>query len=202
MTDNYKKEKYVYDFSDEWNRNHNKTKIIEQYKKYLGENIAELGSNSGYHCFIMGEFNKTKNIIGFDINYEAIKFGDTVIRKKFSKNIEKKVSFKQSNLNNIISDDEIFDTIISFHTLEHIYPNELNKVVLEKYRILKKNGYLIISLPYKKAFPDPKHVNFFDVPSLKNLFTSNRFDCIECYIDNRMSDNPNQLCITGLFRKT
>lgn len=195
------KESYTYDFSDTWNRNHNKTKIINQYKDLLGDRVADLGSNSGYQCFITAEFNEIKEVVGIDINKEAINFGNTVIRKKFPKIVRNKVNFRVCDLNNIMSKDEYFDSIITFHTLEHIFPDDLDKVIDEKYRILKKGGYVIASMPYNDAFPDKKHVNFFDEDSLTKVFEAHGFETVECYQDNRMSDNPNQLCLTAIFRK-
>lgn len=195
------KENYIFDFSDEWNRNHNKVKIINEYNNFLGKKCAELGSNSGYHCYIIAEFDNIDNVIGFDINKKALEFGDIENRKKFSTNISNKVKFKYSSLNNIDIEDNYFDSVISFHTLEHIYPEDLNIVIKEMYRILKIGGYAIISLPYEKAFPDKKHVNFFNEEKLRNVFNNNGFYTLECYQDTRMSTNPNQLCLTAVFKK-
>lgn len=196
-----KKENYTYNFSDEWNRKHNKYKIIKQYKKYLTGKVGELGSNSGYQCFLAAEFNNVKSVIGVDLNKEAVKFGNTKIRNKFPKKVSNKVKLMAGNLQKLPIEDSYFDAIISFHTLEHIYPKDLKSVLEEKYRVLKDGGYFIVSLPYKKAYPCDKHVNFFDEDSLDSVLTNAGFKKIELYIDDRAGKNEIKLCLTGVYKK-
>jgi predicted SAM-dependent methyltransferase len=55
-------------------------------------------------------------------------------------------------------EDESFDVVYSSNTLEHI--ENINVVMAEVYRILKKNGHFLISVPYCgyiKAFQDTTH---------------------------------------------
>lgn len=201
------KENYILVKDDLWYRTHITTQIINQYKTLLGKKCANLGSNSGYLCFLIAEFNEIEEVIGFDINNNALSYGETIIRKFFSEEIGNKVKFKFSNLSNIDSKNDYFDSIIDFHTLEHIYPKDLNEVVCEKYRILKNGGYVILSIPYEYAFHDPneyppQHVSFFNEKKIIELFESNGFKTIECYKDYRVSKtNPLQLCLTAIFRK-
>jgi len=59
-------------------------------------------------------------------------------------------------------EDETFDVVYSSNTLEHIQNIEI--VMSEVYRVLKKNGHFLIRVPYfasPKAFQDPTHVRFF-----------------------------------------
>ena len=100
-----------------------------------------------------------------------------------------------------VIEDNQFDTIISFHTLEHIYPKDLSDVISEKYRVLKDGGNFIISLPYKDAYPCPKHVNTFDEEKLDNLLKSFKFKKVDLYIDKVEVDNPITYCLTGIYTK-
>lgn len=195
------KENYVFDFDDKWNRGHNKGKILNDYKKLLKGKVAEMGCNSGYHCFIIAENNNVSEVVGFDINKKSISFADEINRKKFSDNVSEKVRFVATNLTEVESKSSYFDVIISFHTLEHIYPEDLSQVLKEKYRVLRKGGILLVSLPYKKAFDCEQHVNYFDLKKLESAVTQLNFIKKELYIDDRMSKNPAHLCITGIFQK-
>jgi SAM-dependent methyltransferase len=59
-------------------------------------------------------------------------------------------------------ENESFDVVYSSNTLEHI--NNIEKVMYEVWRILKKDGHFLIQVPYfasAKAFQDPTHVRFF-----------------------------------------
>lgn len=196
-----KKEDYVYVFNDNWNRQHNKYKIITKYNKEIGENVIELGSNSGYHCYLTAEFDHVKKVVGVDLNKAAITQGDTKFRSRFPDNVSNKVSFLCENLTKISIEDESFNTIISFHTLEHIYPEDLPDVLSEKFRILKKGGNLVISLPYKEAYKCPHHVNFFDEDYLTVVLTDAGFTKEELFIDKVVDGEPNTYCLTGLFKK-
>jgi predicted SAM-dependent methyltransferase len=88
---------------------------------------------------------------------------------------------------------------MSFHTLEHIYPDDATKFVKESLRVLKPGGHVIISIPYERAYPDPAHVAFYNVESLTKLFEDNGFDTIECMKDNRWPEQKDLL--TGVFNK-
>jgi SAM-dependent methyltransferase len=135
-----------------------------------------------------------------------LNYGNVNIRKNFPENVGNKVKFKFSNLKNINCDDNYFDSIIDFHTLEHIYPEDLNQVICEKYRILKHGGHIILSIPYEKAFHSPteivpQHVNFFNETKLKKSFELNKFETIECYKDDRIGNSPESWCLTAIFKK-
>lgn len=206
MLEYLNKENYVMRFDDSWYRNHLNSTIINQYNDLLGKKCAVLGSNSGYQCFLIGEFKNIDEVIGFDINQEALDYGNIIIRKDFPEDVGNKIKFKFSNLKNIDIEENYFDSIIDFHTLEHIYPEDLNQVINEKYRILKHGGHVIISIPYEKAFHSPtevpvQHVNFFNENKLKNSFELNKFKTIECYKDNRIGDSSESSCLTAIFKK-
>ena len=193
------KETTVFDFSDEWNRTHNKSKLVEQYKTFLDGKVGEFGCNTGYHCFLMAEFDNIDSIVAIDVNAEAIDFGNTHNRKKFSIDIGKKVTFMESDLRNINLEDEIFDAIVSFHTIEHIYKTHINAVIQEKYRLLKKGGYALVSLPYLNHFHDPNHVCLYTEHDLEQLFVKNNFRTVECYLDRSLGNGKH--CIHALFQK-
>lgn len=58
--------------------------------------------------------------------------------------------------------DESFDVIYSSNILEHIW--NIEWVMMEVYRVLKKNGHFLIRVPYFRspgAFQDPTHVRYF-----------------------------------------
>jgi ubiquinone/menaquinone biosynthesis C-methylase UbiE len=196
------KEKYIRNFDDNWHRTHITYTITKQYCELLGNKCANLGSNSGYICFLIGEFNDVNEVVGFDINQKALNFGNVDIRKRFSENIANKVKFKYSNLTNINCEDNYFDSIVTYHTLEHIFQKDLNRVVSEMCRILKQNGYVIISIPYEHAFnSEGYHVTFFNEKKLKELYELNGFETIECYKDIRFENIPKRWCLTAVFKK-
>ena len=56
-----------------------------------------------------------------------------------------------------------FDTIYLRHVIEHFNIDEINKIMNECYRILKKDGQLFINVPHVfsiAAFTDPTHKQY------------------------------------------
>ena len=73
-------------------------------------------------------------------------------------------------------DNELFDVIISFETIEHFDANQRDNYLKELYRILKKDGILIISTPNRKiTSPNLKkplnkfHIIEYSVNEIKKL---------------------------------
>jgi predicted SAM-dependent methyltransferase len=92
-----------------------------------------------------------------------------------------------------------YDTIISFHVLEHIWPDDVPIFAKNVYDNLREGGCFIISIPYKDAYADPTHVAIYDEISLEQIFKSVGFNTIECLRDDRWPHEKNLL--TALFKK-
>ena len=77
-------------------------------------------------------------------------------------------------------ESESIDFIYSDNVFEHI--DNLLDLIKECNRVLKKDGTLIIRVPYfksKHAFVDPTHINFFTIQSMdyyvKNTYFNNEY---------------------------
>ena len=188
---------YVRNFPDKWNRTQAKNQLLVDYENIIGKKVADLGCNSGYACFMLAESN-VEEVVGFDIQPQAIAFADTVNRKKFPQSVSRKVWFVQADLKNVTGYDNYFDTIYSFHTLEHIYDDDLDSVLAEAYKTLKPGGNFIVSLPYKKNWDCAEHVNYFNsLDSLDIRLIKANFIKVELYLDPR----TNGKAITGIYEK-
>lgn len=175
---------------------HANYKIMEHYKSYIKGICGDLGCNHGACTLLMLEFNNCTELYGFDLNNEALEVAKKSAHKIQHDNID--IVFQNDYLDNIKIKDTYFDFLMSFHTIEHIYPENIDNVLKEFYRILKKDGYILISIPYEHAYPDKAHVAFYNEKTLTELFESNGFKTVECYKDDRF-DQKNLL--TGLFSK-
>jgi ubiquinone/menaquinone biosynthesis C-methylase UbiE len=136
-----------------------------------------------------------EQIYGLDMNYEALKIAyDNASRL----NPSIPVNFMATNLLSVPLGDSKFNFLMSFHTLEHIYPVDAPKFVSEIFRMLAPGAKFLISIPYERAYPDPAHVAFYNVESVCALFEDAGFETIECLKDNRWSEKN---LLTGLFEK-
>ncbi len=69
-------------------------------------------------------------------------------------------------------EDEVFDGIFCEHVLEHLYPDDVKKLLRELYRILKKGGFIRITVPdlekYVKFYI--KDYDGYDADAFKKRF--------------------------------
>lgn len=175
-------------------RNHANYKIMESYKEYIKGISSDFGANHGACTLLLLDFNP-EVIYGYDINIKALEIAYTTAQ---SLNTKVPVNFVVADLRSIPNEDNFFDFGMSFHTLEHIYPEDSKKVVGEFYRVLKPDGYFVISIPYDHEYPDPYHVAFYKEDTLSELFESQGFKTIECFKDDRFVEKG---LLTGLFKK-
>ena len=197
MTQNYtSKENYItiHANPEVW-KMHANYNILCFYKDFIKGKVADYGCNHGACTLLLLENNNVTDVYGVDMNEKALD-----VAYKTASEIDPKihVNFVIASLLDIPLHNEIFDTIISFHTLEHIYPKDATLFVSEVCRTLKPGGYFIISIPYQRAYPDPAHVAFYDEHSLSELFETNGFQTIQCIKDDRWKQKD---LLTGVFMK-
>ena len=157
---------------------------------YLDERIVEIP-------WIVSEIKKSRGILldaGSTLNFKYILehlshlkkiFITTLYPEKLSFN-ELNISYTYEDLSKLSFRDEYFDIITCISTLEHIGFNndiynygrvktnkvnkaELKKVLFNLKRVLKKNGKLLITIPFgKKGIYE--NMQQFDAKDLKNFF--------------------------------
>ena len=190
---------------NQWER-HPMYRIIQRYKGYFTGKVADFGCNNAIGCCILSDVHTVQTVTGFDISRVALNEGAEVIRNR-DKTCPEKITLMYSSLTDIDSRDNAFDAGICFHTIEHIYPDDLDTVLSEFARVIKPGGYLVISLPCKFAFMSaPAHVAYFSIEPHAGCFTlpeeleKHGFTVIEMFQDSTLN-NKEQLCITGIVRR-
>lgn len=115
-------------------------------KQFVDDKIVlDSACGDGYGSDILSE--KAKEVYGIDISGEAI----LEARKKYTNN---KIQFIESDITNMPLNDNKFDVVVSYETIEHI--DEASQVLFmnEVKRVLKSDGVLIISTPNKSIYSD------------------------------------------------
>lgn len=158
-----KAERWIYGFMfKKYEQEHlDRYKYILKYTK--DKNVLDIASGCGYGTYLIATEGKANQVIGADLNEDAIRYGNH--------------RYPHENIKRFVADgatfkyDSLFDTIISFETIEHV-PNYLD-FVNNLYANLKDNGTLIISTPITKTTNtkpnNPFHViewNFYDFHKL------------------------------------
>lgn len=151
----------------EFTANYLKDKIKE------GSIILDAACGTGYGSDILKKVNAGQ-IIGVDICPDTVKYAN-------SKYGDKRCVFKVSNVMEMNEfQDEMFDAVVSFETIEHI---DQPLVFLKNInRILKKKGILIISTPNKWGLTKD-HMFDYDYALLKAHLES-FFNIEESYTQN------------------
>jgi SAM-dependent methyltransferase len=133
---------------------------VRVLKKKIGSIISYL---LGY---FIGELYSRLSGSKLDLGCGPVKMKEAIgIDKFFLENVNVICDIEK---NSLPFKDESFDVIYSSNTLEHIL--NIEWVMMEAYRVLRKNGHFLIRVPYFRspgAFQDPTHVR---------CFTFNTFD--------------------------
>jgi SAM-dependent methyltransferase len=129
-----------------------KRKIVEKATSMKKGQIIDVGTGTGYFPSEMKQHGW--EVAGTEKSFDARNFA----RNEF--NIEIKKTEDLFNLQN-----QKFDVITLWHVLEHIH--KLNENIATFYRLLKKNGKLIIAVPNNNSFDAFHYKEFwaaYDVP--------------------------------------
>ena len=98
--------------------------------------VLDIGCHGGTFTNVILSKIGTKKIYGIDISYSAIEYA----KKKIPDG-----HFKVADAVNLPFKNNFFDTVLCLEVLEHV--DDPSKVVDEIYRVLKKDGYVIILVP-------------------------------------------------------
>lgn len=165
-------------------------KLIYNWMPYNIGKILDIGCASGYYPLYYSE--KCKKIFGVDPNENLI---------KKAKLDYPEIDFRIGAAENLPFKDKTFDLVIIGDVLEHV--DDENKSLNEIYRVMKKEGILILTSPHKGLFSfmdidnySWHYRNFFGIKtnkpgyqnkhrhySLKDLedLFQNKFEILSCY---------------------
>lgn len=158
--------------------------------------VLDIACGEGYGAALMA--SSAASVVGADADAGTI----AEAAKKYR---QPNLNFQQADITSLPFKDASFDAIVCFETLEHVA--EHDAVLTELKRVLKPDGFLIISTPNreeysdKREFSNPFHVKELTVEEFKQLiqhhFTHSSFWLQECLLasiiyneeDKRLEEN-------------
>jgi len=142
----------VYDIND---------KFLQKYSKSLKGHLVDLG------C---GEAPYKKYFLQFVDKYTGVDWSNTLHNSKID---------IHSDLNvEIDLEDEVADSIVSISVLEHLLEPQV--FLNESFRILKKDGRMLLQVPWQWRLHEIPHDYFRYTPyALKNMFTKAGFNDVK-----------------------
>jgi len=125
--------------------------------------VLEIASGSGYGSSILAK-SGAKKVIAMDVSQEAI----DMAQEKYG---HEKINFKLGDAENIDFEDNFFDVIVSFETVEHL--KNPSKFISELKRVLSDDGLVLISTPNKDVFKEknPYHLKEFTKDEFSDLLS-------------------------------
>ncbi len=126
-------------------------------KKYVEKRaVLDIASGTGYGSSLLSQ--KARKVTGVDLSRESIEYAKDRFQKS---NIE----FICASATDELFEDESFDVICSFETIEHLEKEDRIKYLKNLNKWLKKDGVLLLSTPNKKITSPftKKPVNKFHV---------------------------------------
>lgn len=154
---------------------------VDQIKKYIGENVLEIGSGLGNISILLG--NKEK-LTCSDISDEHLEYLDAVIGDKPSVEVKKLD----------ISSDDIdttnkYDTVVCLNVIEHIEDDK--RVANNIYSLLESGGHAVIIVPnYPKLYSSldvaVEHIKRYDKESISQVLETAGFEIEKVWSFNRI----------------
>ena len=136
-------------------------KLLEKCSIYIKGNLYDLG------C---GEAPYKKYFLQYADNYIGVDWGGTLHQSQADviSDLNKKIDLE----------NECADTLVSISVMEHL--NEPQQFINEAFRVLKKDGYFILQVPWQWHIHEAPHDYFRYTPyGLKYLFTKAGFKEID-----------------------
>jgi len=126
---------------------------IEHYQRYLGvrelvrgKAVLDAACGEGYGSRLMAD--TAAQVTGLDID------GDTIGRAREKYREQGNLRFLQGSVAEIPLEDDSVDAVVSFETIEHV-PEEVQHLFLgEIARVLRPDGFLVMSTPNKRIYSD------------------------------------------------
>lgn len=120
-------------------------------KGLRNKKILDIGTFIPFDPIYWGDI--VKEFHSIDINKEVVAFANSIIRRELSESIIQKINYQQASSTKIPYEDNYFDVVLSFSTIDHIpLEKDRYKTFSEIARVTKKNGFVIITLPNRLNF--------------------------------------------------
>lgn len=137
---------------DYYNMDYNRFNLYQKshYKRYemaktlvsVNDVVGDMACGSGYGSMMLS--SNCGEAHGVDIDSITI----SEISKRYEK--ENKIFFHNKNLLDIEFEDK-FNLIVSFETVEHFEESDIDKLMSNFHKALKKDGVLVFSTPYNQV---------------------------------------------------
>jgi len=159
-----------------------------------GKHVLDCACGTGYGTRMLHEVGRSASVTGVDVDREAIAYA-------LKKHNAQSISYLCSSGDTLPLSDASMDVVVSFETIEHVRDDV--SLVEEFYRVLRRDGILIVSTPNEWPLATaPHHVREYDRDSFQRVIEP-KFDCLELYNQNSGSETThNRGQLRGIVETT
>jgi len=165
-----------------------------------GKKVLDAACGSGYGTRLLKKAG-AEFICGIDKSKEVVLYAQ---RHHGLRGCE----FKYGDVTNLPFENNFFDVVISFETIEHLDEETQNNFLKEIRRVLKENGIFIISTPNKKILAphkeksdNPYHLKELYFKELLELIKKHRYEIVDIRGQRIMHKIFTNLMIRRLIEK-
>ncbi len=139
-----------------------------------GKNVLDAACGEGYGSRILSDY--ALNVTGLDISEETINNARYNYR-----NIDN-LKFVHGSIAQIPLENNSIDIVVSFDTIEHVTEELQRSFLAEVSRVLKEDGFLIISTPNKEIYSE--RYNYHNEFHIKEFYEKEFVDFLKGYFKN------------------
>jgi ubiquinone/menaquinone biosynthesis C-methylase UbiE len=158
--------------------------------QFVRDNVVlDIACGEGYGSFFLSQ--RAAKVTGVDVDTQCIAHAE----KQYRNN---NLSFTSGSVTNIpVGGSGVFDTIVSFETIEHVAEEEQKGFLKEVKRLLKADGTLLISTPNRLLCGDiPEYKNEYHV---RELYQDEFVDMLSGHFRNVLLLGQNLYAISYLW---
>ncbi|TGE39972.1 methyltransferase domain-containing protein [Desulfosporosinus fructosivorans] len=136
-------------------------------KRYLNPKDVVLDAAAGYGYGTAFLSDYCKRIYGLDIALDNIKFANNSF-------VRDNLSFMEGNVTSLPFPEDLFDTYISFETIEHLLDSDVSLYLEEVLKVIKPNGLFIVSTPNREMrmhINNPYHIREYTFVEINNILS-------------------------------
>jgi ubiquinone/menaquinone biosynthesis C-methylase UbiE len=151
------------------------------------DRVVDLGCGWGTFCFAWA--GRAREIVGVDFSERSIE----LCRRRLAEEPHENIRFVCADAADTGLEGDAYDLVIAADLFEHLYPDDSARVAREAYRLLAPGGHFAVWTPHRGHIlealkhrgivlePDPTHVDYKSMESLKRLLSDAGFAIERAY---------------------
>jgi cyclopropane fatty-acyl-phospholipid synthase-like methyltransferase len=142
------------------------------FRHYQVKSVLDLGCGAGRNCVFLAK--EGFDVVSLDISRSALRITNALLHKRRLTN----VGLARGTMINLPFGNERFDAVISISVIHHAVKKDIEKIISEVHRTLRKNGILFANVA---SIEDPRHGEGEEVEE-------NTFRILEAFEEKRFEE--------------